>query len=82
MVGDKIRKAVTDYLNNLDIGTDIYRTKLFSPANLQADPEGGTFYISRLEIGLSAGAVSESNITMKYNQFATCQTDNVEIVTT
>ena len=82
LVGDKIRKAVTDYLNNLDIGTDIYRTKLFSPANLQSDPEGGTFYISRLEIGLSAGAVSENNITMKYNQFATCQTDNVEIVTT
>lgn len=82
LVGDKIRNAVTDYLNNLGIGTDIYRTKLFSPANLQEDPEGGTFYISRLEIGQAAGSVSESNITMKYNQFATCQPDNVEIVTT
>ncbi|HCM64794.1 MAG TPA: hypothetical protein DIT05_19975 [Morganella sp. (in: Bacteria)] len=81
LVGDKIRKAVMNYLNNLDIGTDIYRTKLFSPANLQADPEGGTFYISQLEIGLSAGDVSENNLSLKYHQFVTCGTDNVEIVT-
>lgn len=82
LVGDKIKKAVAEYLNNLEIGTDIYRTKLFSPANLQSDPEGGTFYISKLEIGLSAGGVAEDNITLKYHQFATSNIEYVEIVTT
>lgn len=82
LVGDKIKKAVAEYLNNLEIGTDIYRTKLFSPANLQSDPEGGTFYISKLEIGVSAGSVAENNITLKYHQFATSNIEHVEIVTT
>ncbi|OHT25007.1 hypothetical protein A3Q29_16560 [Providencia stuartii] len=82
LVGDKIKKAVTNYLNALDIGTNIYRTKLFSPANLQGDPEGGTFYISKLEIGKTKDAVIEANIDLNFHEFATCELNNVEIVTT
>lgn len=70
-----IATAVADYLNKLDIGEDVYITKLYVPANLPNSPAADTFDITQLRIKKNAGAFVTSNLTIDFNELVTCNPD-------
>lgn len=74
-IGLKLRQAVVDYINNLHIGTDVYVTKLYTPANLTG-VEGDTFDILEIRIS-SGGPALPDNVVVAFNEAAVCQLSGV-----
>lgn len=81
---DLIKAAVAQYLNGLQIGDDIFISKLYVPANLTNNPEvQGTFDVTEIRIKKNAGAFGTSNLTLAFNEIAENDgdTDTTVIVT-
>lgn len=80
-VGEQIKQAVADYINSLTIGDSVLLSRIYSPANLGVVSGGNAKYydITELLIGKSAGSVAAANITIAYDESASCSTDNVLI---
>lgn len=83
-VGEQIKQAVADYINSLTIGDSVLLSRIYSPANLGVVSGGNAKYydITELLIGKSAGSVAAANITIAYDESASCSTDNVLITVT
>ncbi|HAT3920889.1 TPA: hypothetical protein I9Y23_004596 [Kluyvera ascorbata] len=83
-IGDQIKQAVADYINSLTIGDSVLLSRIYSPANLGVVSGGNAKYydITELLIGKSAGSVAAANITIAYDESASCSTDNVLITVT
>lgn len=79
---DQIKAAVVAYIQSLEIGEDIYITKLYVPANLMNLPEGETFNVTQIRIKKNAGAFGTSNITLAFNEIAKCATTDVTVIAT
>ena len=79
-----IKAAVAEYLNNLEIGDDIYITKLYVPANLLNNPEvSNTFDVTQVRIKKNAGSFVTTNITLAFNEIALCDpATNVTVIAT
>jgi uncharacterized phage protein gp47/JayE len=79
-----IQAAIADYLQGLEIGDDIFVTKLYVPANLLNDPAlMDTFNITQVRIKKNAGALGTSNIVLAFNEIAVCNpTANVTVIVT
>ena len=69
---DLIKKSVSDYINNLQIGDDVYIARLYTPANLLSVPQGETFDITLLEINKNGGAFAAANIDILFNEASIC----------
>jgi uncharacterized phage protein gp47/JayE len=69
---DQIKAAVAAYLSGLEIGDDIFISKLFVPANLSNLPVGETFDVTQVRIKKNAGSFGTSNITLAFNEIAEC----------
>lgn len=78
-IGDALVAAIVDFINNQGIGTDVYWTKIFGPANLYGSPNGLTYDITSLEIGLSFGSTGTANLPIVFNAAAACQTSQVAL---
>lgn len=78
-IGDLIKQYVADYINLLDIGEDIYLRRLFVPANLNGLPQSETYDISTLLIARDAGSPAASNITIAFNEAASCVIDDITV---
>ena len=83
-VGEQIKQAVADYINSLTIGDSLLLSRIYSPANLGVVSGGNAKYydITELLIGKSAGSVAAANISIAYDESASCSTDNVLITVT
>lgn len=83
-VGEQIKQAVADYINSLTIGDSVLLSRIYSPANLGVVSGGNAKYydITELLIGKSAGGVAAANITIAYDESASCSTDNILITVT
>lgn len=83
-VGEQIKQAVADYINSLTIGDSVLLSRIYSPANLGVVSGGNAKYydITELLIGKSAGSVAAANISIAYDESASCSTDNVLITVT
>lgn len=69
-IGTEIQSAVTSYINNLGIGTNVAYTKVFVPANLSNTgngTDGNTFEITSLT--LNGGT---SDVSVAWNSIAVC----------
>ncbi len=79
-----IQAAVANYIEGLEIGDDVYITKLFVPANLLNDPAlADTFNVTQIRIKKNAGSFGTSNITLAFNEIAECDpATNVTVIVT
>lgn len=80
-VGVDIKTAVAAYINSLSIGADVLLSRVYSPANLGVVSGGESRYydITSLLIGKSTGSLSASNITIVFDESATCDVANINI---
>ncbi|MBB9111436.1 hypothetical protein FSG54_024245, partial [Escherichia coli] len=71
-IGQQIQQAISDYINSLMIGDSVLLSRIYSPANLGVVSGGNARYydIQELTIGKSSGALSSSNIDIRYNESA------------
>lgn len=68
---DLIKAALAQYLNGLEIGDDIFISKLYVPANLTNNASvEDTFDVTAIRIKKNAGAFGTSNITLAFNEIA------------
>jgi len=80
---DQIKTAVANYLSSLEIGDDIFITKLFVPANLSNLPVGETFDVTQIRIKKNAGSFGTTNISLAFNEIAECDAlTNVTVIAT
>ncbi|WP_034946137.1 baseplate J/gp47 family protein [Erwinia oleae] len=83
-IGEQIKKAVADYINSLTIGDDVLLSRIYSPANLGVVSGGNSRYydINSLAIGKSVATTSASNISIAFNESASCNVENIAITVT
>lgn len=83
-IGEQIKQAIADYINALTIGDDVLISRLFSPANLGVVSGGNARYydITSLAIGKAADGTAAANITIAYDESASCTTENISIAVT
>ncbi|MEQ1964663.1 baseplate J/gp47 family protein [Xenorhabdus khoisanae] len=81
-VGNKIKTAITEYINSMRIGDSVYLTKIYLPANLPGDAEGKTYDITEIKIGRSFESAVTGNLKIRFNEAATCKPDNIKLVVT
>lgn len=75
-----IKTAVADAINALKIGQDVLFTKLYVPANLPGTIPGTTFDIATIKIKKGANPLAAANITILFNEAASCATTDVSVV--
>ena len=64
---NQIKQAIVDWFNDLDVGEDIYYSRLFEPIN---SIQG--FTVKNLKVAkLNGGVLGTDDITIKYNELAT-----------
>jgi len=80
-IGAAQKQAVADYINGLTIGNKIMLPRLQVPAQLYGAPDSLTFEIVTIKGSIYPAAVGTSDITIGYNQIATCQVADIVIVT-
>jgi uncharacterized phage protein gp47/JayE len=88
-IGTEIQNAVANYINALGIGQNVMIPRLYVPAQL-AGPygtaaaasanDGLTFEITSIQLA-TTGSFASSDITIAWNQIATCTASNVTITT-
>ena len=81
-IGDEIKQAVTDYINNLGFGKSVLTTKLYCPANLEdIDAVGSeTFDIQTITTRRDALPYTEANINIEFFENPITITTNIIIV--
>ena len=80
---DAIKVAVSNYVTDLEIGDDIYISKLYVPANLLNVPElAATFDVTQVRIKKNAGSWVTTNLTLAFNEHALCNITDVTVIAT
>lgn len=80
-IGDEMKAAVASYINSLAIGDGVLLSRVYSPANLGVVSGGNARYydIMELLIGRSVESVAAANVTVVYDEAASCSVGNIEI---
>ncbi|WP_166735157.1 baseplate J/gp47 family protein [Serratia fonticola] len=81
-VGDRIKAAIVDYINEIEIGDPVFLHRLFLPANLNGAADSATYDILDLQIGKAASSLSPANVPIAFNQISLCQINNINVVVT
>lgn len=71
-IGDAIKAALANYINTLAIGQDVLLSRLYLPANLLGSVDGLTFEVTVLQIAISPTAPAAADVTIAFNEVATC----------
>lgn len=81
LIGEQLKQAIVDYINALAIGDAVLLSRVYSPANLGVVSGGNARYydITELLIGRSAEDVAAANISVAYNESASCGLENISI---
>lgn len=81
LIGEQMKQAITAYINSLAIGDAVLLSRVYSPANLGVVSGGNARYydITELLIGKSSGSVAAANISVAYNESASCKPENISI---
>lgn len=75
--GEAIKAAVAKYINDLAIGADVSIAR----ATAAAITAGPAYDVSGVTIGTVGGAQSAANLVIPFNGLATCNTDDITVVT-
>lgn len=81
-VGDEVKTAIADYINELDIGEDLLLSRLYSPANLTSgmDNNSSRYYeVLSIQAGLDPTSLDTANVPVQYDSLVSCITDNIII---
>ncbi|MEB7886293.1 baseplate J/gp47 family protein [Serratia fonticola] len=81
-IGEEIKAAIADYINNIAIGEPVRIHRLYLPANLNGAENRATFDLVGLTIGTSPGALSGDNVDIAFNAAAISHNDNIIIKVT
>lgn len=76
-IGTRIAKAVSDYVNALEIGETASNNKLLLPASLYGDISSTTYEV--LQIIVTIGSVDSEDLNLLYYQIAACTVDDIII---
>jgi uncharacterized phage protein gp47/JayE len=79
IIGGNLQQAVVDYVNGLGIGNSVRRTRLFTPASLYGAADSLTYEISNIQIAGNGVELGDSDITISFNELATCQLSDVTL---
>ncbi|MFL1609919.1 baseplate J/gp47 family protein [Acinetobacter baumannii] len=77
-IGEQIKSASADYINQLDIGDRIAINKLYVPAGLYGALDARSYEIESLQLTVD-GVPVEGDYTLAFNAVAYCDSDNIEI---
>jgi uncharacterized phage protein gp47/JayE len=82
--GDAIKIAVADYINSLNIGHEVYISKIYAPASLCNSFESQTFDIENgsIMIKKGAGAYDTVNIDIAFDEIAICTPADIDLIET
>ena len=69
-----IKQALVDYFNNLNVGEDIYYSRLYEPINSIRG-----FSVRNLKIGVLGGTLGIDDIVLNHNELATINAENISI---
>lgn len=78
---DELKQQVCDYINSLGIGSTLYLSKLYVPANLENNPNDSTYDIVSIETAEGEGEFSAQNIASEFNEVLQCDLEDIEVVT-
>lgn len=82
-IPNKIKSLVSEYINTLNIGDDVYMSLVWSVAIGAMDSiNNPSFSITGVKLGTSSTSQSTSDISIDFNNVAQCTADNVTVVTT
>ncbi|MEQ1067271.1 baseplate J/gp47 family protein [Acinetobacter sp. XH1741] len=77
-IGEQVKSAIADYINQLDIGDRISINKLFVPGGLYGALEGRTYEIESIQLIIN-GSSKNGNYTLAFNEVAYCDSDDIDI---
>jgi uncharacterized phage protein gp47/JayE len=77
-----IQASVAEYLNTLEIGENVYHSKLFCPANLPDSDLDDTYNITEILLSFSASPTLSNDLATLFNELATGDDSDVTIVVT
>lgn len=78
---EELKQQVCDYINSLGIGSTLYLSKLYVPANLENNTNDSTYDIVSIETAEGEGDFSAQNITTEFNEVLQCDIEDIEVVT-
>lgn len=78
---EEIKSEIVSHINDLGIGSTVYLSKLYVPANLAANDHDNTYDIDTIEIGTDKGALAAKNIVTAFNAVPFSQASYIEVVT-
>lgn len=77
-VQDTIRTTVAAWINGLDEGQDIVRSRVAMPANLFGQFPSNTFRLDDIRLARDGQGASASDVAIGFNERATCTPDSVQ----
>lgn len=77
-IGEQIKSAIADYINQLDIGDRISLNKLFVPGGLYGALEGRTYELESIQLIIN-GSLQAGNYILAFNEVAYCDSDDIDI---
>lgn len=78
--GNQIKQAVADYINVLPIGQDVFRSRLFIPAQLYGSAEAQAQYeLQVLQIAQVPNPVGDADVPVAFNARATCNVADITL---
>ncbi|HHB0831488.1 TPA: baseplate J/gp47 family protein [Acinetobacter baumannii] len=80
-IGEQIKYAIADYVNQLDIGDRISLNKLYVPAGLYGALEARTYELDSIQLIIN-GSPKIGDYTLAFNEVAYCDSDDIEISVT
>lgn len=81
-IGDEIKAALVDYIENLDIGQDVIITRLYVPAQLSGAVDATKYEITSLTAAIKPGSPGISDLTIDFDEIATLATADITITAT
>lgn len=79
VIGEQIAQSISDYLNTLTAGDDVYLTRLYTPANLYGGSESITFDVISILACRHGETPAAANVALGYAERAVGSTANVTI---
>lgn len=78
-IGDEVVAALVAYINALPIGAKVMLSRLYVPANLNGAADSASFEVTSLTIARDGGTPAAADLTLAFNEVATCNTSLVTL---
>lgn len=80
IIGDSIKAQVAAYINSLGVGDDVLIPRLYLPAQLGGAADSLTYELVWVKAAVKPGTVGTTDLTIAFNELATCAVADVSIV--